>query len=199
MYIKSDKTNRKNIIIESIKKSPILQPINIIGIIFNLYILIFVNIHFLPVISLTSFSISFALSIAAIKTKGWFMAILRSELIPKKTYWVMKKPTLDTFHIPTVKMIDRFFIAEGIKEIRGLGSYMYSVIFDDSLKLDVYDSGLKSGQRIILDYFVERSLKDLVYTLIKIMTFETNKTKYNFELIQEYINQITESNPELLI
>lgn len=70
MYIKSDKTNRKNIIIESIKKSPILQPINIIGIIFNLYILIFVNIHFLPVISLTSFSISFALSIAAIKTKG---------------------------------------------------------------------------------------------------------------------------------
>lgn len=70
MYIKSDKTNRKNIIIESIKKSPILQPINIIGIIFNLYILIFVNIHFLIVISLTSFSISFALSIAAIKTKG---------------------------------------------------------------------------------------------------------------------------------
>lgn len=70
MYIKSDKTNRKNIIIESIKKSPILQPINIIGIIFNLYILIFVNIHFLLVISLTSFSISFALSIAAIKTKG---------------------------------------------------------------------------------------------------------------------------------
>ncbi len=52
MYIKSDKTNRKNIIIESIKKSPILQPINIIGIIINLYILIFVNIHFLPVISL---------------------------------------------------------------------------------------------------------------------------------------------------
>ena len=39
------------------------------------------------------------------------MAILRSELIPKKTYWVMKKPTLDTFHIPTVKTIDRFFIA----------------------------------------------------------------------------------------
>lgn len=70
MYIKSDKTNRKNVIIESIKKSPILQPINIIGIIFNLYILIFVNIHFLPVISLISFSISFALSIAAIKTKG---------------------------------------------------------------------------------------------------------------------------------
>ncbi len=70
MYIKSDKTNRKNIIIESIKKSPILQPINIIGIIFNLYILIFVNIHFLPVISLTSFSISFLLSLAAIKTKG---------------------------------------------------------------------------------------------------------------------------------
>lgn len=70
MYIKSDKTNRKNIIIESIKKSPILQPINIIGIIFNLYILIFVNIHFLIVISLTSFSISFLLSIAAIKTKG---------------------------------------------------------------------------------------------------------------------------------
>lgn len=70
MYIKSDKTNRKNIIIESIKKSPILQPINIIGIIFNLYILLFVNIHFLIVISLTSFSISFLLSIAAIKTKG---------------------------------------------------------------------------------------------------------------------------------
>lgn len=70
MYIKSDKTNRKNIIIESIKKSPILQTINIIGIIFNLYILLFDNIHFLPVISLTSFSISFALSIAAIKTKG---------------------------------------------------------------------------------------------------------------------------------
>ena len=76
---------------------------------------------------------------------------------------------------------------------------MHSVIFDDSLKLDVYDSGLKSGQRIILDYFVERSLKDLVYTLIKIMSFETNKTKYNFELIQAYINQITESNPEMLI
>ena len=127
------------------------------------------------------------------------MAILRSELIPKKTYWVMKKPTLDTFHIPTVKTIDRFFIAEDIAEIRGLGSYMYSVIFDDSLKLDVYDSGLKSGQRIILDYFVERSLKDLVHTLIKIMSFETNKTKYNFELIQAYINQITESNPEMLI
>ena len=76
MYIKSDKTNRKNIIIESIKKSPILQPINIIGIIFNLYMLLFVdihfllNIHFLPVISLISFSISFALSILAIKTKG---------------------------------------------------------------------------------------------------------------------------------
>lgn len=70
MYIKSDKTNRKNIIIESIKKSPILQPINIIGIIFNLYILLFVNIHFLIVISLTSFSISFLLSIAATKTKG---------------------------------------------------------------------------------------------------------------------------------
>lgn len=73
MYIKSDKTNRKNIIIESIKKSPILQPINIIGIIFNLYMLLFVNIHFLHfliVISLTSFSISFLLSIAAIKTKG---------------------------------------------------------------------------------------------------------------------------------
>ncbi len=70
MYIKSDKTNRKNIIIESIKKSPILQPINIIGIIFNLYMLLFVNIHFLIVISLTSFSISFLLSIAAIKTKG---------------------------------------------------------------------------------------------------------------------------------
>ena len=70
MYIKSDKTNRKNIIIESIKKSPILQPINIIGIIFNLYMLLFVNIHFLIVISLTSFSISFLLSIAATKTKG---------------------------------------------------------------------------------------------------------------------------------
>ena len=70
MYIKSDKTNRKNVIIESIKKSPILQPINIIGIIFNLYILLFVNIHFLPIISLTAFSISFALSIVAIKTKG---------------------------------------------------------------------------------------------------------------------------------
>lgn len=70
MYIKSDKTNRKNIIIESIKKSPILQPINIIGIIFNLYMLLFVNIHFLIVISLTSFSISFLLSLAAIKTKG---------------------------------------------------------------------------------------------------------------------------------
>ena len=72
MYIKSDKTNRKNIIIESIKKSPILQPINIIGIIFNLYILLFVDIHFLIVISLTSFSISFLLSIAAadIKSKG---------------------------------------------------------------------------------------------------------------------------------
>ena len=70
MYIKSDKTNRKNIIIKSIENSPILQPINIIGIIFNLYILLFDNIHFLPIISLISFSISFALSIAAIKTKG---------------------------------------------------------------------------------------------------------------------------------
>ncbi len=70
MYIKSDKTNRKNIIIKSIENSPILQPINIIGIIFNLYMLLFVNIHFLIVISLTSFSISFLLSIAAIKTKG---------------------------------------------------------------------------------------------------------------------------------
>ena len=70
MYIKSDKTNRKNIIINSIENSPILQPINIIGIIFNLYMLLFVNIHFLIVISLTSFSISFLLSIAAIKTKG---------------------------------------------------------------------------------------------------------------------------------
>ena len=70
MYIKSDKTNRKNIIIKSIKNSPILQPINIIGIIFNLYMLLFVNIHFLIVISLTTFSISFLLSIAAIKTKG---------------------------------------------------------------------------------------------------------------------------------
>lgn len=71
MYIKSDKTNRKkNVIIESIENSPILQPINIIGIIFNLYMLLFVNIHFLIVISLTSFSISFLLSIAATKTKG---------------------------------------------------------------------------------------------------------------------------------
>ena len=70
MYIKSDKTNEKNVIIKSIEKSPILQPINIIGIIFNLYILLFDNIHFLPIISLISFSISFALSIAAIKTKG---------------------------------------------------------------------------------------------------------------------------------
>lgn len=70
MYIKSDKTNRKNIIIESIKKSPILQTINIIGIIFNLYILLFDNIHFLPVISLISFSLSFAVSIVDIKTKG---------------------------------------------------------------------------------------------------------------------------------
>ena len=70
MYIKSDKTNRKNVIIESIKKSPILQTINIIGIIFNLYILLFDNIHFLPVISLISFSISFAVSIVDIKTKG---------------------------------------------------------------------------------------------------------------------------------
>ncbi len=70
MYIKSDKTNRKNIIIKSIENSPILQPINIIGIIFNLYMLLFVNIHFLIVISLTAFSISFLLSIAAIKTKG---------------------------------------------------------------------------------------------------------------------------------
>lgn len=70
MYIKSDKTNRKNIIIKSIENSPILQPINIIGIIFNLYMLLFVNIHFLIVISLTSFSISFLLSLAAIKTKG---------------------------------------------------------------------------------------------------------------------------------
>ena len=71
MYIKSDKTNEKNVIIKSIEKSPILQPINIIGIIFNLYILLFDNIHFLPIISLISFSISFAaLSIAVIKTKG---------------------------------------------------------------------------------------------------------------------------------
>lgn len=70
MYIKSDKTNRKNIIIKSIENSPILQPINIIGIIFNLYMLLFVNIHFLIVISLTAFSMSFLLSIAAIKTKG---------------------------------------------------------------------------------------------------------------------------------
>ena len=70
MYIKSDKTNRKNIIIKSIENSPILQPINIIGIIFNLYMLLFVNIHFLIVISLTAFSISFLLSIAATKTKG---------------------------------------------------------------------------------------------------------------------------------
>ncbi len=70
MYIKSDKTNRKNIIIKSIENSPILQPINIIGIIFNLYMLLFVNIHFLIVISLTAFSISFLLSIEAIKTKG---------------------------------------------------------------------------------------------------------------------------------
>lgn len=70
MYIKSDKTNGKNVIIKSIEKSPILQPINIIGIIFNLYMLLFVNIHFLIVISLTSFSISFLLSLAAIKTKG---------------------------------------------------------------------------------------------------------------------------------
>ena len=70
MYIKSDKTNGKNVIIKSIEKSPILQPINIIGIIFNLYILLFDNIHFLPIISLISFSISFALSIAVIKTKG---------------------------------------------------------------------------------------------------------------------------------
>ena len=70
MYIKSDKTNEKNVIIKSIEKSPILQPINIIGIIFNLYILLFDNIHFLPIISLISFSISFLLSIAATKTKG---------------------------------------------------------------------------------------------------------------------------------
>ncbi len=70
MYIKSDKTNRKNIIIKSIENSPILQPINIISIIFNLYMLLFVNIHFLIVISLTASSISFLLSIAAIKTKG---------------------------------------------------------------------------------------------------------------------------------
>ena len=70
MYIKSDKTNRKNIIIKSIENSPILQPINIIGIIFNLYMLLFVNIHFLIVISLTAFSISFLLSIETIKTKG---------------------------------------------------------------------------------------------------------------------------------
>lgn len=74
MYIKSDKTNRKNLIIKSIENSPILQPINIIGIIFNLYNLIFVDIHFLIVIALTLFSISFLLSIsiaaADIKSKG---------------------------------------------------------------------------------------------------------------------------------
>ena len=70
MYIKSDKTNRKNVIIKSIENSPILQPINIIGIIFNLYILLFVDIHFLIVISLTSFSISFLLSIAYADNKS---------------------------------------------------------------------------------------------------------------------------------
>ena len=38
MYIKSDKTNRKNVIIKSIENSPILQPINIIGIILSILI-----------------------------------------------------------------------------------------------------------------------------------------------------------------
>lgn len=128
------------------------------------------------------------------------MGLLHYMPQPNTYCWVMGDPKFQNFMKPTKLMFHRVgMFYDNIKHIKNL-CYQESMIFENKVIVHVFDSGMKSGHRVTLDYYVAKTSKDLFVILNRILNLTSERPSlYDYNMINDYIKYVEREFPELLI
>lgn len=129
------------------------------------------------------------------------MGILHHMPQPNTYCWVMGEPKSQNFMKPTKVLFHRVgLFYDSINNIRNNLAYQESMIFDNNLIIHVFDSGMKSGHRVTMNYYVAKTSKDLFVILNRILNLTSERPcLYDYNMINDYIKYVEAEFPELLI
>ncbi len=127
------------------------------------------------------------------------MGILHHMPKPNTYCWVMGDQKTNNM-TPTKVLFHRLGVFSKHPEPKNIGSYQDTMIFENDIKIHIYDSGMKTGHRVTLNYFVAKTFKDLFIVLDRILKLkDKHSEKYDYDHIEKYIQEIIRTQPELLI
>lgn len=127
------------------------------------------------------------------------MGMLQHLPFPNTYCWVMGEPKDENFMKPTKLKFHRLIFEINMPEIKGWGSYQETMDLENGVKIPVYDSGMKSGHRMLLNYYVTHTSRELFEILGRMISLDKIKDRYDTEMINNYIKKVEKENPELLL
>lgn len=133
------------------------------------------------------------------------MGLMLGELIPNKNYWVISDPHNDIpFIEPTkVKFLGANHIEADNRHWEGIGGYQYTMIFENGIRIPLYDSGMKSGHRITKGYYVSESSRHIMEIMTRLAypeKFEIRpKDGFDYKWFRQTFHRLEKDHPELYI
>lgn len=133
------------------------------------------------------------------------MGLMLGDLIKNKNYWVISDPYNNKEFIEPIKVkfLSTDYIKDDNKVLKGIGGYQYTMIFDKDIMIPIYDSGMKSGHKITLGYYVSESSRHIMEVMTRIAYPEKFEIKpkdgFDYDLFRQIFHRIEKEKPELYI
>ena len=133
------------------------------------------------------------------------MGLMLKQLEINKSYWLISDPYNDIPFIEPrrAKFLKYDHVEADNRYWKDFGSYQYTMIFEDDIRIPMYDSGLKSGHKITKGYYVAETSGQLMM-IMKRIAYPTHfdireKEGFDYVWFRKTLKRLEEENPELLI
>jgi len=134
------------------------------------------------------------------------MGLIIGDLYKDKTYWVISDPFTDIpFILPKqIKFIKYNHIQEDNRFWNdNTGSYLTTMIFEDNIRIPLYDSGMKTGHKITKGYYVGKSSQQVIMIMKRIAFPEEfdiePKEGFDYYWFRKLTMEYITKHPELMI
>jgi len=133
------------------------------------------------------------------------MGLIAQNLILNKSYWIISDPYSDRpFMLPKkAKFIDYQFLETDNRIFEGIGSYQVTMIFEDDIRIPMYDSGMKTGHKVTMGYYVGDSSAQVFGIMTRIAypdRFNIEpKSNFDYDWFRRIVKIFETEHPELLI
>ena len=133
------------------------------------------------------------------------MGLIRQDLIPEKNYWIISDPWTDRpFMLPKkVKFLKYAYVDADNREFEDIGSYLVTMVFEDDIRIPLYDSGMKTGHKVTKGYYVGESSAQVFAIMVRIAypkRFDIKpRENFDYKWFRRIVENFERDHPELII